>query len=317
MDSCVDLMAKVLTESSRENVVLPLRSLIWLPDQSGLLGLMPGYLGEPACLGIKVITFMPGRRVPGLDSHQGVVMLFDPESGSPLAIMDASSITEIRTAAASGAATRVLAREDAGDLAVIGTGVQARSHLGAMSAVRDLSSVRVCGRTVEQANRFARENSAMVHVPISVCETGEEAVEGADLICTATSSRVPVLEGEWIAPGAHINAAGACFKTSRELDAEAVAISRLFTDRRESAENEAGDYLMAVDEGVIGKDHLLGEVGDVLLGGIPGRESADDITLFESLGIAVEDLAAAHYLLKRATEQGVGTDFELSRSGHV
>ncbi|HKO22573.1 MAG TPA: ornithine cyclodeaminase family protein [Candidatus Eisenbacteria bacterium] len=310
MDSCVALMRDALTALSRGDAVLPLRSKVWLPDQSGLLGLMPGYLGDPQSFGLKVVAVMPGNHGTPYDSHQGVVMLFGVKHGEPLAVMDASSITAIRTAAASAAATDVLARPDAGDLALIGSGAEGRTHLAAMKAVRRLRRVRVWSRTRANAERFAREEATVAGVPIEVAETAEAAVKGADLICTTTSSKEPVLEGKWLASGAHVNAVGSCFPSARELDTNAVRRARLYTDCRESCLKEAGDFLIPRNEGSIDDGHLIGEVGEVLLGRIPGRRSPDEITLYESLGVAVEDLAAAHAIHQRARESGAGTWLE-------
>lgn len=310
MDSCVALMRDALTALSRGDAVLPLRSKVWLPDQSGLLGLMPGYLGDPQSFGLKVVAVMPGNHGTPYDSHQGVVMLFGVKHGEPLAVMDASSITAIRTAAASAAATDVLARPDAGDLALIGSGAEGRTHLAAMKAVRRLRRVRIWSRTRANAERFAREEGTVAGVPIEVATTAEAAVKGADLICTTTSSKEPVLEGKWLASGAHVNAVGSCFPSARELDTHAVRRARLYTDCRESCMKEAGDFLIPRNEGSIHDGHLIGEVGEVFLGRIPGRRSPDEITLYESLGVAVEDLAAAHAIHRRARESGAGTWLE-------
>lgn len=306
MSECVATMRDALMALSRGDVVMPLRSLVRLPDRSGILGLMPGYLGEPRSFGLKVVTVMPGNHGTPYDSHQGVVMLFGVEHGEPLAILDATEITAIRTAAASAAATDALARADAGDLALIGSGVQARTHLAAMCAVRPLRRVRVWSRSRAHAERFALEEAAAAGISIEVAPNGEDAVRGADLVCTTTASKEPVLRGAWLSPGVHVNAVGSCFPASRELDGEAVRRARLYTDCRESCMNEAGDFLMARGEGVVADGHLLGELGEVLLGQLPGRASRDDITLYESLGVAVEDLAAAHAIHRRAVETGDG-----------
>lgn len=310
MRACVSLMRETLTTLTRGDIVMPLRSMVRLPDRSGLLGLMPGYLGEPQSFGLKVVSVMPGNHGTAYDSHQGVVMLFGVTHGEPLAILDATAITAIRTAAASAAATDSLAREDAGDLALIGSGAQARSHLAAIRTVRTLRRVRVWSRSLAHAERFAREEAAISEIPIEVAATGEEAVRGADLVCTTTASKEPVLRGAWLAPGVHVNAVGSCFPTHRELDAEAVRRARFYTDCRESCLKEAGDFLLARDEGAISEGHLLGEIGDVFLGTMPGRVSRDDTTVYESLGVAVEDLAAAHSIHRRAVENGEGTWLE-------
>jgi ornithine cyclodeaminase len=310
MDDCVPLMREALASLSRGDVIVPLRSKVMLPDGSGLLGLMPGYLGEPRSFGLKVVTVMPGNHGTTYDSHQGVVMLFGVAHGEPLAILDATSITAIRTAAASAAATHLLARADAGDLALIGSGAQARAHLAAMRAVRTLRRVRVWSRNRAHAETLAREEGPKAGVEIEVSASGEEAVRGADLVCTLTASKEPVLQGAWLSPGAHVNAVGACFATHRELDTETVRRARFYTDCRESCLNEAGDLLIPLREGAITDGHLLGEVGEVILGRAPGRSSRDDVTVYESLGVAVEDLAAAHSIHRRAMRTGEGTWLE-------
>jgi ornithine cyclodeaminase len=310
MARCVAIVKKALETFARGDAVLPLRSKVGLPDGSGILGLMPGYLGEPRSFGLKVVSVMPGNHGTPYESHQGVVMLFGLVHGEPLAILDATAITSIRTAAASAAATDALARPDAGDLAILGSGAQARSHVPAMRAVRKLRRVRVWSRSRENAERFAREQAPGAGVPIEVAASGEEAVRGADLICTTTSAKEPVLSGEWIAPGAHVNAVGACFASTRELDTEAVRRARFYTDCKESCVNESGEFLIARQEGAITDAHLLGELGEVLIGKARGRASRDDVTVYESLGIALEDLASAHEIHRAALESGKGTWLE-------
>jgi ornithine cyclodeaminase len=307
MDACIEVMAEAMRTIGRGGAVLPLRSVVWMPDRTGMIGLMPGFLGAPASLGLKVVSIFPGNHGTGYDSHQGVVMLFDIQHGFPLAIMDASSITAIRTAAASGVATRALARDDAGDLAILGAGVQATTHLAAMRAVRPIRRVRVWSRNRAHAQRFADASP----VAVEVMETARAAVEGADLVCTTTSAREPVLEGAWLSPGAHINAVGACFAVARELDTAAVVRSRLIVDRRESTLNESGDFLIPRAEGAIGDDHIAGELGDVLLGQLVGRRSPDEVTLYKSLGIAIQDLAAAHHIYAQALATGSGVSVPL------
>ncbi len=310
--ACIRLMRDALATFSRGDAVQPLRSLLRLPDGSGVLGLMPGYLGEPRSFGLKVVSVMPGNHGTAYESHQGVVLLFGVIHGEPLAMLDASAITAIRTAAASGAATDALARADAGDLALLGCGTQGRTHLAAMAAVRRLRRVRVWSRTRANADRFAREASVPASLKIEVMATAEDAVRGADLVCTVTSAREPILHGAWLAPGAHVNAAGACFATHRELDTDAVRRARFYTDCRESCLNESGDFRIARGEGAISDEHLLGELGDVLNGKLQGRLSNQDVTVYESLGIAVEDLAAAHAIHQGALATGKGAWLEWS-----
>ncbi len=311
MAECMDVMEETLKTLGRGDGVNPLRSMLRFPGGNGLLGLMPAYLGSPKTTGIKVVTVMPGNHSTEYDSHQGLVMLFEVEHGSPLALIDASSITAIRTAAVSGVATQLLARKDAKKLAILGSGVQARTHLEAVLKARKIREVSVWSRTESHACDFTERESAKHNIEMKVASTVQEAVSEADIICTTTFAQEPVLNGEWISPGAHINAVGACVPTFRELDSAAVVGSRLFVDRLESALNEAGDFLIPKKEGVIDDSHILGEIGDILLGKVQGRKSDDDITLFKSLGIAVEDLGAAHYIYEKALKAGTGVAVDL------
>lgn len=317
MDECMEVMARALRALAAGEALMPLRSIMWLPERVGALGMMPAYLGEAGVLGLKVISVFPGNHGTEFDAHQGAVMLFDAKNGRPLAVIDATSITAIRTAAVSGVATRLLSREDAGDLALIGSGTQARSHLEAMRLARPLRRVRVWSRHRQHAAAFVEREGRRHGIAIEAVATAQQAVAGADLICTTTSSAEPVLLGEWIAPGAHINAVGSSVPFARELDTAAVVRSRLFVDRRESTINEAGDFLFPKKEGAIGDDHIQGEIGEVLLGRLPGRSSRDEITLFKSLGLAIEDLASAHHIYTKAVEKGLGAQVELggSRAG--
>ncbi|MFI5246114.1 MAG: ornithine cyclodeaminase family protein, partial [Gemmatimonadales bacterium] len=241
------------------------------------------------------------------DKHKGVVLLFDAEHGKLLAIADASTITSIRTAAVSGLATRLLARTDAHELALLGAGVLAMPHLEAVRCVRDIRRVRVWTRSGERAREFAVRARKQFEIEVVVSGTAREAVEGANLVCTITASRTPVLEGAWLAPGTHVNAVGASLPASRELDTAAVVRSRLFVDRRESALNEAGDFIIPRNEGAVTDAHILGELGDLLAGTVRGRIGDRDITLFKSLGLAVEDVAALRHIHTKAIAAGVGT----------
>jgi ornithine cyclodeaminase len=310
MNECVDVMADAFRALAVGDAALPLRQVIALPDSRNLLALMPGQLGlnsrerERSAIGAKVITVFPGNEATPLDSHLGVVLLFEAEMGRLLAILDASSVTAIRTAAVSGVATRLLANPDAGDLAILGAGVQAMTHLDAMRCVRNIRRVRVWNRTAARATRFAGKAAQKFNVNVEVTDSAESCVKGADLICTVTASREPVLSGRWIADGAHINAVGAALPTARELDTAAVLRSLLYVDRRESALAESGDVLIPMQEGAVNADHIRGDIGEVLVGAVPGRESPDQVTLFKSLGLAIEDLAAARHIY----EKGVALD---------
>lgn len=306
MGECVDVMADVFKMLSRGNALNPLRNIMWLPDKSGLIGMMPAYLADGGVMGLKAISVFPGNHATDYDSHQGTVLLFETRNGRLLAMMDAGKITAIRTAAVSGVATRLLAAKNAENLAILGCGVQAASHLEAMRAVRPIKTVRVWSRNFDHAKDFADREAARLAISIKAVESTKQAVDGADIICTATSSPDPVLRGDWIAPGTHINAVGSSVPFARELDTAAVVKSRLFVDRRESTLNEAGDFLFPKKEGAIDDDHILGEIGDILLEKVTGRQSAEDVTLFKSLGLAIEDVAAAHHIYRKLSQQGNG-----------
>lgn len=295
MNECIGVMEEALAALARGEVHNPLRQAIRAPGAPGLLGLMPAWRssGTPY-YGLKEVCVFPENPKRGLDTHVGTVILHNGETGEPLAILNASAITAIRTAAVSAVATKFLAREDASVLAVLGNGVQAKAHLRAIPLVREIREVRV----------YSRSGGNVA--------SAEEAVRGADVVVTATSAREPVLRREWLSPGVHINAVGSSIAAARELDVATVAAASLFVDRRESTVNESGDYLFALQEGAIaGPEHIRAELGEILTGSARGRTRPDEITLFKSLGLAVEDLAAAAFLYDKAVREGRGTWIEL------
>jgi ornithine cyclodeaminase/alanine dehydrogenase-like protein (mu-crystallin family) len=307
MKDCIAVMREALIALAAGEVHQPLRTIIRPPDAAGLMGLMPSYIsGDRAAFGLKAICVFPGNPARGKDAHQGAVLLFSADTGELQAMMNASAITAIRTAAVSAVATDLLARKDASRLALIGSGVQARSHLAAMAQVRALERCRIVSRQLENARAFAAEMKGNFSFPFEVFATVAEALEGADLIVTATNATEPIIKREWIAPGAHLNLVGASTPNAREVDSATMAASSVFVDRRESTMNEAGDYLFAVRDGAIGADHIRAEIGELLHEGKPGRTSAEEITLFKSLGLAVEDLAATEYLYRKAKELNLG-----------
>lgn len=315
---CIAVMREALISLAAGKVHQPLRTIIRPPDAKGVMGLMPSYMSpegapvdgtpdERAAFGLKAICVFPGNPAKGKDSHQGAVMLFSGETGELLAMMNASAITGIRTAAVSGVATDLLARADAGNLAILGSGVQARAHLAAMAQVRSIKRCRIASRHIEHAQTLAEEMRPDFSFALEPVETVEEALDGADLIVTATTAVEPIVRREWIQAGAHLNLVGSSTPRGREVDSETMAASSLFVDRRESTINEAGDYLFAVRDGVIGPDHIRAEIGEVLIGDKPGRTSPEEITLFKSLGLAIEDLFAAEYLYRKARDLTAGT----------
>jgi ornithine cyclodeaminase len=303
MESCIEAMEEVLTSLARDELYQPLRSVARPPDAGGFIGLMPAYRGGSSPVySLKEIVVVPDNPTRGLDAHQGGVLLHD-ENGQLVALLNASPVTEIRTAAVSAVATRALARPDAQRVAIIGAGVQARSHVQAMRAVLDDPEIRIWARRLEAAEELAGEVGAIVSPSV------DSALFGAEVVCTATAASEPVVERRWLARGAHVNAVGA-FGPGRELDTETVATSSFFVDRRESALNEGGDYGGAAAEGAVGPDHIKAELGEVLAGLHPGREHEDELTVFKSYGIGVEDLAAAELVVQRARERGVGVEAE-------
>jgi ornithine cyclodeaminase/alanine dehydrogenase-like protein (mu-crystallin family) len=285
---------------------VPLRSIMAMPGGRGMLGNMPGYLADPECFGVKLVSLMPHNKPPLYSSHLGLVLLFEAEHGCPVAILDAAEITAIRTAAASGLATRLLARPDAGDLTILGAGEQARSHLQAMLAVRPLRRIRVWTRDRSKAEVFAATEGARHGLAIETAATVREAVEGADIICTLTKAREPILCGDWISRGTHLNVVGSSIASAAEIDTAAVARSRFFVDCRNSTVNEGGEYLRALRCGAITAAHIAAEIGEVANGTKPGRTTSDEVTLYKSLGVAPQDLASAHYVFDKARAAGIG-----------
>lgn len=305
MESCIEAMAGILASLERGEATMPLRFVVRPAQSPPLLGLMPAHrAGAAPVFALKEIVVAPGNRERGLDPHQGAVLVHDGETGVLRAVLNASAVTEIRTAAVSGLATRLLARPGSRRVAILGAGIQARAHVEAMRAVLAEPEIVLWGPTAERASALARE------LRVAAVSTVDEAVAGADVICTTTASRDPILFARQLAPGVHVNAVGASVPTSRELDGAAVAAASLFVDRRESTLAESGDYLMAVEEAGIGPDHIRAELGELLVGSHPGRTSDKEITLFKSLGLAVEDLAAAELCIARARERGLGTELD-------
>ncbi|NOU64101.1 ornithine cyclodeaminase family protein [Paenibacillus sp. LMG 31461] len=310
MPACIEIMEAVLADLVNGHAVQALRSVVPL-EGGNVMGLMPTYLKRDEKVGAKVITVFPGNHGKGFPSHQGFVSLFNSTNGQLEAIVDGTRITAIRTAAVSAAATKLLAKPEAATLAVIGTGEQARTHIEAMLLVRPITKIQVWGPNPAHAERLRAETvSRYPAVLVSIASSAEEAVADADIICTVTASTTPIVQGAWIKAGAHVNAVGACRAKDRELDTALVRRAELFVDRTESAVNEAGDYLIPLQEGAISDDHILAEIGEILVGLKEGRRSATSITLFKSLGLACEDLAAATYIYKEATRTNKGTHID-------
>lgn len=305
-EECADAVAGVLAAHARGEALMPLRSVVRFEGAAGFMGTMPAWRGgSDPVFSLKSVCVMPGNPARGLDSHQGTVTLFDGVSGVPSAVLDASAITAVRTAAVSAVATRVLARDDARVLAILGAGVQGRAHLRALPAVRAFDEVRVYAPSPEHVR-------AMADGQATIAASAEEAVRGADVVVLATSSAEPVIRRDWLAAGAHVNAVGASMPSARELDVETVAACALYCDSRESLRHEAGEFRLAIEQGAIGgEDHVRGELGEVLAGLAPGRTDAQELTVFRALGLAVEDLAAAERAVAGARARGIGVEVAL------
>ena len=315
MSECIDAVRAALADLARGEGIQPLRPVMWLPEKVGALGMMPGYLGSIDTIGIKTVTVFPRNAGTEYDSHQGTVMLFDAGNGRLEAVIDASEITAIRTAAASAVATDCLARPDASTLAILGAGVQGANHARSIPLVRDVTEIRVWNRTPEGADRLV-ESASGDGVTIRAVGSVTEAVAGADVVCTTTASPHPVLDGDLLEPGMHVNAVGSSVPFARELDASAMAMARVFVDRRESTLNESGDFLMAKAEAAVDDGDIVAEIGEVVVGGHPGRETDDEITLFVSLGLAVEDIAAGEVVYRKAMKEDKGVSIEFGGTRH-
>jgi ornithine cyclodeaminase len=294
MPVCLELMKTALKELETGNWSQQLRSIAMLPGGEKF-GFMPAWLGD--CFGAKVLSAFPQNAGTGYPSHIGYVMLFEAEHGSFLGMADASVITEVRTGAVSGVATDLLARKDAHRLAIIGAGAQGRSHLAAMTLVRKIDQVKVYDRSQEAAKKYQQEMEEKYNIPVIVAESVQEAVEDADIVCTLTPSKDPYLKAEWIQPGTHINAVGAFTLNTREVESALVAKAKLYADQVEAMKKECGEYLVPVQEGLIGEEHIVGSIGAILNDLVPARETEEEITLFDALGLAVEDIACGRYLV--------------------
>lgn len=293
---------------SAGQTIMPLRQFMQIPDSHAKFTLMPGYTAAPRCFGVKIVSKVPQTPGSPYGSHAGAVMLFTPDEGIPLALLDGSELTAIRTAAASALATRELAPPDAERLVILGCGQQARHHVAALLEVRPIRQIVVWGRDQARAEEFVNGLALPAGVSVDVADSVAEAVADADIVTTVTSSKTPVLRGEWLRPGTHVNLVGAAVREAAEADAQTVRRSRFFVDYIESAMAQAGELLDAIEHKIVSPAHVAGEIGEVLAGQIAGRQSADQITVYKSLGVAAQDLAAAWRAWERAHERGSGIE---------
>jgi ornithine cyclodeaminase/alanine dehydrogenase-like protein (mu-crystallin family) len=303
MGECIDLMREAMVALSTGKTKQTLRQIIPLGDGAAF-GVMPGAAADT--FGAKLISVFPGNFAKGVQSHQGFVALFDPADGATVAMLHAGEITAIRTAAASAAATRVLARQDARRLAILGYGEQAETHARAMALVRPLSEIVLWGRSPERALVVARRLEDELSLPVSVAPTVREAVAGADIVCAVSAAPEPILEGAWVAPGAHVNLVGSSTAATREADDALVARGRLFADHREGVLRQGGEVIHAIAAGLIDEAHVLGEIGEVMAGSLTGRRAEDEVTIYKSLGAIVQDLFSGWHVYRRAVSEGRG-----------
>lgn len=291
-ERCIPIVRDAMTALSRGDTKQLLRS--YIPLSAGrIFGVMPGALGAHEPFGAKLISVFRENAAKGGQSHQGVVILFDPDSGAPVCIVHGGEVTAIRTAAASAVATDALAVPDAHRLAIFGTGEQALTHLRAIAKVRKLTIAAIWGRSHEKSRAFATQHGSEFSFPVSAVESGEEAAANADIICTVTGASEPVLKGAWVRPGTHVNLVGSSYPGPTEVDNDLVVRSRFIADSREGILRQGAEFLRAKEAGLIGDDHIVGEIGEVLSGKIEGRRSRDEITVYKSIGHVVQDLASA------------------------
>jgi ornithine cyclodeaminase len=311
IDACIAAMRQAMVAVSEGHAELPLRQFMAVPGAPGKLAMMPGVLGDPWCFGMKLVCKYERAADSPLGTHVGMVLLFDAAEGVPLAIIEGSTLTGIRTAAASALATDLLARRDASRLLVLGCGEQARRHVTALRRVRSIDRVTVWGRNAERARAFADAVAAAEELPVAVAAALPAALADADIVCTTPSAPEPILAGDDLVPGTHLNLVGSAIPGTAEVDARCVARSRYFVDYRAAAEAAAGEFLRALEAGAVTRAHMLAEIGEVALGRHPGRRDDSDITLYKSLGVAAQDLAAAHLLYREAERAGFGTRIDL------
>ena len=306
MEECITIMENIFIQLEEDQAFNPLRSAMLIPGENGLLSMMPGYVNKQDIMGIKSVSVYPENANIGLESHQGSVTLFNALNGTPLAIMEAGQITAIRTAAVSGLATRILAKKNSKILAILGSGIQAKTHIEAMTTILNLEEIRVWSKNKKNAKKLVEEQRKKYAIPFRPFDTVNEAIYNADIICTTTAAVEPILQGNYLMQGVHINAVGSSVRNTRELDGFAIKLSKLYVDKIESTINESGDFLMAKQEGTIDDNHIIGTLGEILTKQKKGRNNINDITLFKSLGLAVEDIATAFFIYDKYVKSNKG-----------
>ena len=311
IDELIDALAQAHIQYSTGNAVMPVRLVVPLPQIDGRITSMPGYLNEDKALGMKVVTYFQGNPKQNLPAILATIMLFSSESGKMIAAMDGSYITAIRTACASAMATKVLANPQTPVLGILGAGVQARAHIQALTRVRKLEKIKIYSPSGASAAAIQREMAPQIQAVIEATRSADEAVRDADLVVTATTAKQPILRHEWLKAGVHINAVGSHRPDQREIDGATLARAKIVVDSREAIMAECGDILLAIKEGSITKENIHGEIGEVLAGSKSDRESTDEVTLYKSVGIAIQDVATANLVYRKAMAHGVGTNVEI------
>lgn len=312
LPECISAMREVMMAVSRGETTLPIRTYMPIPDQPGKMAIMPGTVEQPGpCYGIKLVCKYVRPEGSPYGTHVGMVLVFDSEKGLPLAMIEGASLTAIRTSAASAMATDLLAKPEVNSLAILGYGEQALRHVRSMLAVRDVENIRVWGRDILKAEAFCERMSRETGRAMTAVATAHECVADVDLICTTTASKTPILEGSWLKPGCHVNLVGAAIPTSTEADTDLVKRSRFFVDYKPAAMAAAGELLNAIAEGSVTEGHVAGEIGQVASGDVEGRRSPEDITVYKSLGVSAQDLAAGHKLYEIARKNGFGIEVDM------
>lgn len=311
MAVCIEAMRTAMIAVSKGDTHLPIRQFMPIENAPGKMAIMPGVIGDPWCFGIKLVCKYVRAPDSPYGTHVGMVLVFDAEHGLPLAMVEGASLTSIRTAAASAMATDILARPDVSNLLIVGCGEQARRHIIAMLAVRNPSSITVWGRDLVKTQDFASGMTAATGRDVCATDDLQSATRKADLICTTTSAKQPILFGDWVSDGAHVNLVGSAIPTTAEADAGLVAKSTFVCDYRPAAHAAAGEFLQAVKSGAVTEDHIAAEIGEIASGAKPGRTSSSDVTVYKSLGVSAQDLAAAHILYRLSESEGFGHDIEM------
>ena len=307
---CIRALRPAMISVSRGEAELPLRKYLQIPGTQGKFTLMPGYSANPATFGVKIVSKFPRGPDSPHSSHVGAVMVFDPAEGLPLALLDGAELTAIRTASASAVATDALAREDARTLGIMGCGEEAWHHAQAIPEVRPIDRILIWGRNADRANALAERVSSATMINAEAELDAPSLAAKSDVLCTVTSATTPILQGKWLQPGIHINLVGAAIASAAEADQDVVTRSSFFTDYRPSAMDQAGELLNAIESGAVTAEHVRAEIGEVLDGIADGRSNEDEITVYKSLGVAAQDLAAGLAAYQRAVGQGIGVQVD-------